>query len=190
MFVFLDSVKWSGCIRYSHCYIIVNYGEHWAQQKQTPCLCNFVHWNYSAGCVPFWWLINEDLYGFCRHRWFCQVAVSKVRLIFGTDFSRGAYDLHCQVIKVIRLCNASLTTLLCLGKCNTITGFVKTFIKTECSTRVCSPIPILSVTVANGSANWPFATCIRKVEGSSVLNILAVVCCLILSDSVWVFAQT
>ena len=75
--------------------------------------------------------------------------------------------------KCMRPCVVSMATLLFLIKCNPIIGPVNFFITTKCSAKVLSPISNLSVAVANGFsiANWPLATCIRKLGGSSILRI-------------------
>ena len=84
----------------------------------------------------------------------------------------------------------SITTLLGLMKSNPTMGPLKFFITTKWSAKVLSPIENLSVTVDIGFSNWPFATCIRKLGGSSILRMLMGACCLILCNSVWVIALT
>ena len=84
--------------------------------------------------------------------------------------------------KWMRPCVVSMTTLLCLKKCNPIIGPVRFFITTECSPKRWSPMTNLSVAVAVGFSNWPFATWIWKLGGSSIFKILDGACCLILSS--------
>ena len=52
----------------------------------------------------------------------------------------------------------SMTTLLCFIKCNPIIGPVRFSITTKCSAKMRSPMSYLSVAVAIGFSNWPFAT--------------------------------
>ena len=55
-------------------------------------------------------------------------------------------------------CVVSMTTLLCLMKCNPIMSPVKFFITTKCYAKISSPLSNLSVAVAIGFSNWSFAT--------------------------------
>ena len=87
-------------------------------------------------------------------------------------------------------CVVSMTTLLFVIKCNPITGPVNFFITTKCSANELSPISNLSVAVDNGFSNWPLATCIWKLGGSSILRILFGAFCLIVSKSSWAIALT
>ena len=87
-------------------------------------------------------------------------------------------------------CVVSRTTLLFLIKCNTIIGPVNFFITTNCSANELSPISNLSVAVDNGFSNWPLATCIWKLGGSSTLRMLLGAFCLIVSKSSWAIALT
>ena len=84
----------------------------------------------------------------------------------------------------------SMTTLLCLMKCNPIIGPVRIFITTNCSPKMWPPISNSSVAIALSFSNWPFATWIWKLGGSSILRILHGACCLILSSSFWAIALT
>ena len=52
----------------------------------------------------------------------------------------------------------SMTTLVSLTKYNAFISPVNFFI-TKCSANIAFQNSILSVTVANGFSNWPFATC-------------------------------
>ena len=72
----------------------------------------------------------------------------------------------------MRPCVVSMTTLLFLIKCKPIFGPVNFFITTKSSTKILSSFSKLSVAVANGFSNWPSATCIWKLGGSSFLRIL------------------
>ena len=87
-------------------------------------------------------------------------------------------------------CAVSMTTILCLVRCNPIIGPVRIFITTKCLSKVLSPTSNLSVAVVNGFSNWPFANCIKKLRGSSILKELFRACCLILSNSFWLIALT
>ena len=90
----------------------------------------------------------------------------------------------------MRLCVVSVTILLILIKCNPIMGTVNFFITTKCSAKELSPISIFRVAVDNGFSNWPLATCIWKLEGSSSLRMLSGAFCLIVSKSSWAIALT
>ena len=92
--------------------------------------------------------------------------------------------------KCMRPCVVSLTTLLFLIKCNPIIGPVDFFITTKCSAKALSPISNFSVAVDNGFSNWPLATCIRKLRGSSILKMLFVAFCFFVSKSSWAMALT
>ena len=85
--------------------------------------------------------------------------------------------------KCMRPCVVSMTTLLFLIKCNPNVGLVNFFITTKCSAKELSPISNFSVAVDNGFSNRPFASCIWKLGGSSILRILFGVFCLIVSKS-------
>ena len=85
--------------------------------------------------------------------------------------------------KCMRPCVVSMTTLLFLIKCNPIIGPVNFFTTTKCSAKMLSPISIFSVAVDNGFSNWPLATCICKLGGSSILRILFGAFCLIVPKS-------
>ena len=74
--------------------------------------------------------------------------------------------------KCMRPCAVSMTTLLFLIKCNPIIGPVNFFLTTKCSVEVISPISNFSVAVDIGFSNWPLATCIWKLGGSSILRTL------------------
>ena len=92
--------------------------------------------------------------------------------------------------KCMRPCVVSMTTLLFLIKCNPIIGPVNFFITTKCSAKELSPISNFSVAVDSGFSNWPFATCIWKLGGSSIFRILFEAFCLIVSKSSWAIALT
>ena len=79
----------------------------------------------------------------------------------------------------------SMTTLVLLMKCNSIIGPVNFFITRKCSTNILSPVSSLSVAVANGFSNWPFATFIWEMGGSSNLKILSGAFCFIVSKLFW-----
>ena len=85
--------------------------------------------------------------------------------------------------KCMRPCVVSLTTLFFLIKCNPIIGPVNFFITTKCSANELSPISNFGVAVVNGFSNWPLATCIWKMGGSSILRVLLGAFCLIVSKS-------
>ena len=63
-------------------------------------------------------------------------------------------------------------------------------ITTKCSANELFPISNFSVTVDNGFSNWPLATCISKLGGSSILRMLLGAFCLIDSKSSWAIALT
>ena len=72
--------------------------------------------------------------------------------------------------KCMRPSVVSLITQLFLIKCNPITGLL--FITMKCSAKIKSPVSKLSVVVANGCSNWPFANCIWKLGELSTLRML------------------
>ena len=92
--------------------------------------------------------------------------------------------------KCIRPCVVSMTTLLFLIKCNPIIGPVNFVITTKCSAKKLSPISDFSVAVDIGFSNWPFATCIWKLGGSSILRILFGAFYFMVSKSYWAIALT
>ena len=92
--------------------------------------------------------------------------------------------------KCMRPCVVSMTTLLFLIKCSPIIGPVSFFITTKCSAKELSPISNFSVAVDTGFSNWPLATCIWKLAGSSILRILFGAFCFIVSKSSWAIALT
>ena len=92
--------------------------------------------------------------------------------------------------KCISPCVVSMTTLLFLIKCNPIIGPVNFCITTECSANELSLLSNFSVAVDNGFSNWPLATCIRKLGGSSILRMLLGAFCLIVSKSSFAIALT
>ena len=83
-----------------------------------------------------------------------------------------------------------MITLLFPIKCNPITGLVIFFMTTKCSANDLSPISNFSVAVCNGFSNWPMATCIWKLGGSSIFRILLGAFCLIVSKSSCAIALT
>ena len=102
------------------------------------------------------WVVNKCCNRICCHRWYCCVVLNKTG--WGLALASVAAFLACIVRcgKWIRPCVVSMTTLLCLMKCNPIMD--KIFITTECSAKVLSPMSNLSVAVDMGFSNWPFAT--------------------------------
>ena len=72
----------------------------------------------------------------------------------------------------MRPCVVSMTTLLFLLKFNPKIGPVNFFITTKFSANMLSPISNLSAPVGNGYSSWPFATCIWKLGGLSILRLL------------------
>ena len=60
--------------------------------------------------------------------------------------------------KCMRPCVVSRTILSLFKKCNPMIGCVSFILTTKCSAKVLSPISNLSVAVANGFSNQPFAT--------------------------------
>ena len=92
--------------------------------------------------------------------------------------------------KCMRPCVVSMTTQLFLIKCKPIFGPVNFFITTKCSANELSPISNFNVAVDSGFSNWPFATCIWKLGGSSIFRILFEAFCLIVSKSSWAIALT
>ena len=92
--------------------------------------------------------------------------------------------------KCMRPCVVSMTTLLFPKKRNPINGSVNFFNTTKCSAEVLSPMSNFSMAVDNGLSNWPLATCIWKLGGSSVLRMLFGAFSFIVSKSFWAIALT
>ena len=92
--------------------------------------------------------------------------------------------------KYMRPCVVSMTTLLFFIKCNPVIGPVNFFTTTKCSAKVLSPSSNFSVAVDNGFCNWPLATYIWKLGGSSIFRMLFGAFCFILSKSSWAIALT
>ena len=92
--------------------------------------------------------------------------------------------------KCMRPCVVSMTTLLFLIKCKAIIDLVFFLITTNCSAKNLSPKSNLNVAVDNGFSNWPLATCIWKLGGSSTLRMFLGAFCLIVSKSSWAIALT
>ena len=112
----------------------------------------------SNCCLQFWWMINKGCSYFRCPRWYCHFSISNDRLDFCTHFSCSTLDLHYYVWKIYKPNVVSLTTLLCLMKCNSILGPVKFFFTMKCSATLLSPLSSLCVAVVNGLSNWPFVT--------------------------------
>ena len=103
--------------------------------------------------------------------------MSPVRTDWDLAFILLVVLLNCIVKKGNRKrpCVLSMTTLPSLMKCNPMIGSVNFFIETKCFATVYSPIPNLSVAVANRFSNWSFAVCIRIFRRSLILKKLTVV---------------
>ena len=87
-------------------------------------------------------------------------------------------------------CVVSVTTLLFLIKCHPIFGPINFFITTKSSAKVLPPVSNLIVAVAKSFSNWPLATFIWKMGGSSSLRILFGAFSFIVSTSFWAIALT
>ena len=113
------------------------------------------------------------------------VVLSWTRTAWGLALVPVAAVLACFIMcgKWMRPCVSSMTTLLCLMKCNPLMGRVKFLIRTKCSARVLSLLLNLSVAVDIGFLNWPFASWIWILGGPSSLKMLPQARCLILSNS-------
>ena len=120
------------------------------------------------------------------------VMLSRTRTAWGLALVWLNALLNCIVKcrKWMRPCVVSMTTLLCLIKCNPKKSPVRFFITTKCSAKLWSPTSNLSVAVAIGFSNWPFATWIWKFGGSSIFRILDGACCFFLCNSFWAIALT
>ena len=92
--------------------------------------------------------------------------------------------------KTMRPRVVSMTTLLFLIKCKPLIGLVIFFFTTKCSAKMLSPVSNLTLTVANVFSNTSFATCILKLEESSILRLFLEACGFILSYSFWATALT
>ena len=93
--------------------------------------------------------------------------------------------ITCIVVcgKCMRPWLLSITTLLFIIKCNPIVEPIIFFIRTNCSANMIPALSILNVAVANTFSNWPFAWCVWKTRGSSILRRLFGVFCSIVSNS-------
>ena len=120
------------------------------------------------------------------------VRISSVRTDWGFALFSVVELLTCLVKcgKFMRPSVVSMTTLLCLKKCQPSIGPLKFFNTTKCSAKVSSPISDLSVVVGNGFSDWPFATWFRKSGESWILKIIYGACCFILPNLTWVVALT
>ena len=145
---------------------------------------------HSAYCVPFRWMVNEGCDCFCRRWWYGQGFTSDDWLWFCVCSLEAVLTCIVKWRKCMRPCVVSMTTLLFLIKCNPIIGPVNFFITTKCSAKVLSPTSILSVAVDNGFSNWPLATCIWNLGGSSTLRLLFGAFCFIVANSSWASALT
>ena len=88
------------------------------------------------------------------------VMLSWIRTGWGLAVVSIAAFLAC-IVKCgmwMRPCVVSMTTLLCLLKCNPVMGAVKFFITSKCSAKVLSRMSNLVVAVDMGVCNWPLAT--------------------------------
>ena len=156
--------------------------------QQTCCFRKLLQRCHSTYCVQFWRIFNEGCNCFCCQWWYGQGVVSEGWLWFGGCFTWGRFNLHRHVVKCMRPFVVSRTTLLFLIKCNPIFGPVTFFITTKCSAKVLSPVSNFSVAVDSRFSNWPLATCIWKLGGSSILRRLFVAFCVIVSKSFWAIA--
>ena len=102
---------------------------------------------------------------FCCCRWYCQGVANQDALGLDTCLAPSTLDLHWQVWKMDETKGMSKTTLLYSTKCKPMCGLVRCFIMTNCSANVLSLISYSSVTVANGSSSWSFATSFWELDG-------------------------
>ena len=163
---------------------------HWVGYQQICCFRKLLHRCHSACSIPFWWMVNED----CDCFFVIGGMVRASSVMTGCGFVVVSLEavLTCIVKwgKCMSPCVVSMITLLFLIKCNSIIGPVNFFITTKCLANELSPISNLSVAVDNGFSNWPWATCIWKLGGSSILTMLLGAFCLIDSKSSCAIALT
>ena len=95
----------------------------------------------------------------------------------------GVLTCNVKCGKCMRPCVVSMTTLLLPIKCNPIIGPANLFITTKISANILSPISILRAVGAKGFSDRPFATCIWKLGGWSILRKLFGVFYFIVSKS-------
>ena len=173
------------CFGYSDCYSFVKYCRHWVGNQQTCCFRKLLQMCHCARCVPFWRMVNESCDCLYCRQWYRQSIVSDHWLRFCGCFMWDRFYVIVKCGKRMRPCVVSRTTLLFLIKCNLIIGPVNFLITTKCSTNLLSPVSNLSVAVANGFSNWPLATCIWKLGGSSILRLLFWAFYFVVSMSIW-----
>ena len=119
---------------------------------------NFFDWSQSNCGFLFPCVVNKCSDCFCWHWWYCYAIVNDASLKFSTRFACCASDLHCQVGKMHEVMCSVDNHSLCLLKCNPRMVPEKFLITTEYFARLRSPILNLSVAVAIGFSNKPFAT--------------------------------
>ena len=168
--VFLNEIWWFRCIGHSNCYPLVDDCRHRVGNQQACCFRKLLQWCHGPRCVPFRGMVNKGCDCFCCCWWYGQVFVHDDWLWFGGCLTWGCLTCIVKWGKCIRPCVVSMTTLLFLIKCNPIIGPVSFFITTKCSAKELSPISTFSLAVDIGFSNWPFATCILKLGGSSLLR--------------------
>ena len=157
---------------------------------QTRGFCEFYHCSHGNFCIPLRYVINKRCDCFpCIGG---TVILSWMRTSWGLALVPLDALLACIVKcgKWKRQCIISITTLLCLMKCNPIVGLVNFFITTKCSAKMWSLISNLSVAVGMGFSNWPFVIWIWSMWRSLILKILDGAFCLLVSNSCWAFALT
>ena len=76
--------------------IIVEYNE-----KSAVFFREFVQRRHKACCIPFLYMTNKGCDEFHCHSWYSRGVTSEYRLGLDTCFARAAFDLHCQVRKMI-----------------------------------------------------------------------------------------
>ena len=180
--VFFNEIWWFRFVGHSDCYSFVNYVRHWVGNQQICCFRKLLQRWHSACSIPIWWMVNEGCDCFCCLWWYGQGVVSDDWLWFGGGLLEAVLICIVKWGKCMSPCVES--------KCNPMIGPVNFFIMTKCSANELSPIINFSVAVHNGFSNWPLATCIWKLGGSSILRMLLGAFCLIDSKSSWAIALT
>ena len=131
--VLFHCMRWFRCIRYTDCFLSLDYGWNWMGYYETRGFFEFFHWSYGPCWIPFRQVINKCCDCLCCHLWYCYAVVDENSLGFSTRLTWSNFDLHCQMWEMDGPCVVSMTTLLCLMKCNPIIVPVKFFITTNCS---------------------------------------------------------
>ena len=129
------------------------------------------------------WLVKKCCICFCCQWRYCYAILNRNMLMRGICFARSIFGLHCQIWEMDEAVYRVDDQTVVSHDVQPYKGPCQFHHYDEMLCKVLSPISNLSVTVAIGFSNWPFATWFLKLGRSSILKILAGVCFLILSIS-------